>query len=499
MLGKAAVAPDSASKSASDDQQHGDRDSAGVDVMDPLAGLAESERLALAIRFGRIRMCAALTHGHSFASSIFRLPAKCLGCNELVWGPFTRGCVCLVCKVTAHRSCTGMAGMPPCPTKNIFADFCRSELGLPPLTISSAEPVSTAKVPTESGGGGGGSDASARVQQERAGAGDLDEWATVEGAVAEDAGAVVEKQETTTTKAIVNTPTHFSWSPFATAASKQTVAEASSDKRHHDENHDSPHDQNHEALPIAAVLSPAGMEPACVPSDSSAGVLEEHAAADPAAAAGATMRIRDVGRMSVAGGVVGAVIGGPVGAVFGLKLGAFIGAGRWSVQGLWQRIEKDRREAGAAAVVVAEEEEAVALAPKCRDIWERIAESIEGEEQPVIWCVRRFVIGMGVGYWRGATGDLMRPMLCNWYRRWVLLPQPRVQEPRVCTCFVLMSSRLASLSCERNKQSHTNAIYREVLSGGKHTRPRINSKLFGKKPVVATTFVFLHHDRRKNV
>lgn len=392
-------------------QQRGD-DGAAVDEVDPLASLTESERLALAVRFGRIRMCAALTHGHSFETSIFRLPAKCSGCHELVWGPFARGCTCLICNLTVHRSCTGMTTIPQCPTKEMFADFCRSELRR------------ANEAPCSDGDGIAPKVAPARVSAPTGVAGgDLDEWATVEGTTDQSCEGIDDKRPSSSpppphspplaaSQAVQDLGSSFSWSPLGSGYRKLGT-------------------QNHKQLPpqqqpqpqqepststaaaaaaAATALTPEGDLEIITKSEQDDSATAPDPAttlgadAGPAAAGGgagaaepanySTSKIRNVGKMSVAGGVVGAVLGGPVGAVVGLKVGAFLGAGRWSVQELWKRIEKDRREAGAeeirlskgskgavAAAAAAEE----ALARRHRDVWARIAEKIEGELQPLVW------------------------------------------------------------------------------------------------------------------
>lgn len=288
--------------------------------------------------------------------------------------------------------------MPQCPTKDVFVDFCRSELGLSSSVPSGGEEI----VATHKNGG-----ASTGPQQDRvAAAGDLDEWATVEGTADESCRLVENTQSSvvvlpeppaSASQAVRDLGSSFSWSPFGTSNRKRQVPE---------DNNEHQQQQQPDDLPVATATGPSaeGQEKADAGfMSASLGAGQEKEANNVttkdlavAASSTSTIGIREVGKMSVAGGVVGAVLGGPVGAVVGLKLGAFLGAGRWSVQGLWQRIEKDRQEAGAAglglpksadeaaAVAVADEE---AIARRPRDVWARIAEQIEGEEQPLIWCV----------------------------------------------------------------------------------------------------------------
>ncbi len=429
-------------------QQQEERDSEndGV-VMDTLAGLTEPERLALLIRFGaKGGMCAAMSHGHSFQSSIFRLPAKCAGCHELVWGPFTRGCTCLTCSVTVHRSCTGMATLPRCPTKGVFNAFCRAELGLaPPPAPAPAAPAAAAGSRTPAGGGkdgdkapggappagsevgGAAGDGSAAVT-----GGDLEEWAKVDGvgghsnstaaATARSPRQQQQQQQqeqeppASASCAVQDLGSSFSWSPLVFGGRKRPIAEDASEGGRElavickgaDE------DVASSSSPEAADKEEAGRA-----APTAASVATTSAAADGAASStpnnnnnNNNMGIRGVTRMSVAGGVVGALFGGPVGAVVGLKVGAVLGAGRSVQQGLWQRIEKNRREAGAvgialpagpdgeeaavAAAGMAADKEAAAAARKPRDVWARIAQQVEGERQPAIWYVSFHRSGLGV-------------------------------------------------------------------------------------------------------
>ena len=421
-------------------QEDGGHDEASALVLDPLAGLTESERLALLIRFGAAGskggMCAAMSHGHSFQSSIFRLPAKCAGCHELVWGPFTRGCTCLTCSVTVHRSCTGVATMPQCPTKAVFEAFCRAERGLPPLPASPTKSASgttasstsasaagssseegartSGKAQSAGGGSGGGLGEGASAVGGGGGGGDLEEWAKVDEASGHStspaAGPSPQHQHdqhqhqppASASCAVQDLGSSFSWSPLGLGERKRPVTEDTSEGR---ELSTFP---RRDATGDAGSSSPRTT--ATPESQEASGASQAApAVANPAATAGAAspsttcsnnVGIRGVTKMSVAGGVVGAFFGGPVGAVVGLKLGAVLGAGRSVQQGLWQRIEKSRREAGAegiglprdagaaaatapAAASMAEEE----TARKPRDVWARIAQQVEGEQQPAIWCV----------------------------------------------------------------------------------------------------------------
>ena len=459
-----------------EDAQHRRREQGGEEtsasVLDPLAGLTESERLALLIRFGAGGgskgggMCATMSHGHSFQSSIFRLPAKCAGCHELVWGPFTRGCTCLTCSVTVHRSCTGVAAMPRCPTKGVFDAFCRSELGLPPLLpAAAASPTKSATgtatgstSPSEAAGSGnedeaaktsGGAPLSSSTPEvigtggalgERATTtggvgGDLEEWAKVDGASGHSISPATEaavpspqkhrqqqqqqqQQPASASGAVQDLGSSFSWSPLGLSERKRpAVSEDTSEARELDNR--PPSREARDSGPSSSrTTSPETSQEASDPSQSAPttannAVTTTTATATATAAAAASsstcnnVGIRGVTKMSVAGGVVGALFGGPVGAVVGLKLGAVLGAGRSVQQGLWQRIEKNRREAGAegiglpkgagaaataaapAAASAAEEE----AARKPRDVWARIARQVEGEQQPAIW----YVLGLRLG------------------------------------------------------------------------------------------------------
>eukprot|EP00752_Nemacystus_decipiens_P005127 g4652.t1 len=414
-------------------EQGGDKTSALV--LDPLDGLAEPERLALLIRFGAAGsnggMCAAMSHGHSFQSSIFRLPAKCAGCHELVWGPFTRGCTCLTCSVTVHRSCTGMATVPQCPTKKVFDAFCRSELGLPPLPASPTKSAASRTAPgsmspssaagsagedriKESSGeapsagdvGGGG------VSASTPGGGDLEEWAKVDEASGHSTSPATATWPSSQNQQQMQPPasascavqdlgSSFSWSPLGLGERKRPVSEnaggagrelAAYPSRDAGDAGPSSSPRNKAASESqdAGGTSPATQTVACL-------AVPAGTTAAPSNTCSNNVGIRGVTKMSVAGGVVGALFGGPVGAVVGLKLGAVLGAGRSVQQGLWQRIEKSRREAGAEGIGLPKDAGAAATVPaamsaaeeeaarKPPDVWARIAQQVEGERQPAIW------------------------------------------------------------------------------------------------------------------
>lgn len=417
------------------DQEQGEDETAAskaVDVtvvVDPLSGLTESERLSLVIRFGAANsggMCAAMSHGHSFQSSIFRLPAKCAGCHELVWGPFTRGCTCLTCSITVHRSCTGIASMPPCSRKNVFDAFCRSELGLPPrplarcATNDAVAAAAAAGSTPASTGDGGRKDASGGGAAPNA---DLDEWATVEGTSAHStsAGTTAEVRSSpvpppppqeqqppaSASCAVQDLGSSFFWSPLGFGQRKRPLSADTNEQQQCEvavaasaAAQDSETEPADDAGDAAGSSSPGTTSPdeqsanGAAPSTQLAATTTTH----DAPGSNGTIGIGGVTKLSVAGGVVGALFGGPVGAVVGLNFGAVLGAGRSVQQGLWQRIEKNRREAGAegiglrkaaaaaeaATTALVEEEEA---ARKPQDTWERIAKRIEGEHQPVVWYV----------------------------------------------------------------------------------------------------------------
>lgn len=431
----------------SDDEDEQRREQGGDEtspmVIDPLDDLTESERLALLIRFGAAGskggICAAMSHGHSFQSSIFRLPAKCSGCQELVWGPFTRGCTCLTCSVTVHRSCTGVATMPRCPTKDVFDAFCRSELGLPSLpaapTTTSAGAATGSTSPSAAGGSKDGAKSSREALSAEVGgggevlgesataAGDLEEWAKVDGAsghstspAAAAAAAVPsphqhqEHPPPSASCAVEDLRSSFSWSPLGLGDRKRPISEDASEGRELARAGGEAGDAGSSLLRATTALPERGQKASdTVPGTATTADLDVAASAAASSTARNNVGIRGVTKMSVAGGVVGAFFGGPVGAVVGLKLGAVLGAGRSVQQGLWQRIEKSRREAGAegigmpkdsgaaAAVPIAAsvaEEEAAARNP--RDIWARIAQQVEGEQQPAIWYVVWVIFGRRV-------------------------------------------------------------------------------------------------------
>lgn len=459
--------------------QHSTPETMTVDCAsdDPLEGLSEPERLALAVRFGRVRMCAALSHGHSFEQSIFKLPAKCAGCQEVVWGPFNRGCTCLTCKLTAHRACTGLKSMPPCPTKSLFKDFCRSELSLKrphPAAAAAAAAAAPAAAGMDAGhnkcptnGSYPGETPQLAVtgdadHEDRIGAGgsvagaDLSEWAEVEGgknAEEESIGLPARggRQHSSSPALLCPPPpassmqevrdrsSSFSWSPFGGGSGGGGLRKRLL----------TPNDHSYEKLPTTAASAASGDDASNGDDEATSVSADETTVTSPSVVSGTENSSSEVaehgsrisspastkdareqeqqqqeqrkeeqrqpsgterdevaefgrdgrsmaglsgfGKISVAGGVVGAVIAGPAGAMVGLKLGAVLAAGRWSAQGLWQRIEKDRKEAGAEGNVVGgqvatgEAGDGATTAMKTGDVWALIAARVESENKTAKW------------------------------------------------------------------------------------------------------------------
>ncbi|CAM9895421.1 unnamed protein product [Discosporangium mesarthrocarpum] len=334
----------------------GNRDSEFFQPMerDPTASLSELEQLGLAIRFGTTHICAALTHGHSFETSIFRLPAKCSACSEVVWGPFKRGCTCLSCGLSVHRTCASRPSMPPCPVKGKFMDFCRAELRLaedkPPPSFSDIKKR------------------------------DSEGWSTVErggrGEKEDGPPTSPKRGETHVRGRLLHHPSFlrvrdlgasFTWVPF------------SNDRR---------------GSPKVSTPSPTASSDGIGLPKPGTGRLSSTVAAvassTPSLVANGKVRgtsgksgLGKIGKMSVAGGFMGAVIGGPGGAMVGMKLGAVFAAGKMSAETLWQRIEKERKEASAQeidTIVKVEEGGAGGTGHAGRlDIWAQIAAEVQGE------------------------------------------------------------------------------------------------------------------------
>lgn len=381
---------------------------------DPLENVSDSERTELAIKFGRIRMCAALTHGHSFESSVFKLPGKCSACHEMVWGPFTRGCTCLTCKLTAHRSCTGTKTMPPCPTKVFFYDFCRSEL-------AKRRPEDTARRSSEQ------HLRKTSMSTQKHLPAELDEWATVEGGsnvadlgLANQVAALPSPslspsrspsrppslesspelvKSSSPPKELRNLGSSFMWNPFGILGDRKRLQSPTSE----------PQLEGHSPTPSTVSVKGQSERSGCG-DDSMAyasadklpsppGNFKEEGSRDSPSPGGATSGgvsgLKSFGRISVAGGVVGAVLGGPAGAVAGLKLGVFVAAGRWTVQEkLWQRIKQQRKEAGAEAIGLGGNNRTFtgdairgdgSAVSETSDVWALIAQRIETNEKHLEW------------------------------------------------------------------------------------------------------------------
>lgn len=405
---------------------------------DPLKDLSEAELLKLVIRFGQIRMCAALTHGHSFETSIFKLPAKCSACNEMVWGPFTRACTCLTCKLTAHRACTGRKDIPPCPTKAVFESFCRSEIEKSRREAGAHRDPDQQQLAQQT----------AVTPGERSG--DLDEWATVEGsyssAVDKERGRrgaspsssislpPSSREETTAAPQPVpsgrearDLGSSFSWSPFGIIGDRKGLKSPDSRCGKPPESRTQSEDAGEEQPLLGdstADSSPAAEKSPSPPRESStekAETTQPSTVSAKSTSSGAPSSgvsgFTSFGRISVAGGVVGAVIAGPAGAVAGLKLGVVVAAGRWTVQeALWQRIKQDRKEAGADIAGPLgkappagdgrsstggsshEGGGAGVRETQDRDLWSAIAERVEGNERQSEWWVHTSAVGVAFGH-----------------------------------------------------------------------------------------------------
>lgn len=297
--------------------------------------------------------------------------------------------------------------MPLCPTKTLFQSFCRAELhesGTPeevPGTQQQHGVVNPSK------------------PREKNRSGDLEEWAKVEGGAEESSRAGETSQSSSSSLVSPPAPppasalqqvrdhgSSFSWSPFGLSDRKRlspsgvdvhelpNAAAATGDEQRRGPYPAPSPIASAVEKPSSAMLAgkPVGgapQDPANPPDSTTP------PAATAATGTGGGSEISSFGKISVAGGVVGAVLAGPCGAVVGLKLGAVVAASRWSVRGVWKRIEKERKEAGADGIGVRDSAlaagsagttaEAAAGERSARDIWALIAERIEGEERPLEW------------------------------------------------------------------------------------------------------------------
>ncbi|CAM9523729.1 unnamed protein product [Choristocarpus tenellus] len=332
----------------------------GMTSQETLTVLSDLEKLGLAIRFGKTRLCAALTHGHSFETSIFRLPAKCSACSEVVWGPFNRGCTCLTCGLISHRSCAGKATMPPCPTKDQFLDFCRMELRMSNKTLAATEKDGEEWSTVESGGGHEESRSKRTSCEDQ-----------VQSLSQSQSG---DPLKPSSQKGGLGSS--FCWVPFSVdrrasfkSSSHPTATNATADA----------------IVPASSVTEPysatvSGIQPL---SPVVSHETDSSKCANGQSNTSNKSGLRSFSSLSVAGGFMGAMIGGPCGAMFGLKLGVVFAAGKMSAESLWQRIEKERREASAQEIgVVAASnggrgEAAASVGPRSCDIWAQIAMEIE--------------------------------------------------------------------------------------------------------------------------
>ncbi|XP_071788761.1 calcium-independent protein kinase C-like [Asterias amurensis] len=53
-------------------------------------------------------------NGHEFRSTSFKQPHFCSHCNKFIWGIWSQGYQCKVCRVVVHKRCHNQI-IPPCP------------------------------------------------------------------------------------------------------------------------------------------------------------------------------------------------------------------------------------------------------------------------------------------------------------------------------------------------------------------------------------------------
>ncbi len=259
-------------------------------ISDNLPTLNPDEMLLQALRYSKVRLASVLSHGHSFQGSHIGPPIlrRCsAGCGNIIWGPpmsFTLGAIplaarCVVCNMWVHRTCISSLSIPLCPTKDEFLLFLRGKeveslhRGLIPVPHPSI-------AKGHNRGKGDGSD----------------EYVTVIG------DALVKEARKKTTDIISDLDDKerlkafydqiSSWSPFSHPSIIERDEKFSSSQEKHQY--------------------------------SSSQLTQRD-------------NLKQVGKLSVGGGIVGVVFGGPLGALIGINVGALVAASDIAGRALWAR------------------------------------------------------------------------------------------------------------------------------------------------------------------
>ncbi len=270
-------------------------------ISDNLPTLSPDEMLLQTVCYSKVRIASVLSHGHSFQGSHVGPPIlrRCgAGCGSIIWGPpmsFTLGAMplaarCLVCNLWVHRACISSSCIPLCPTKDEFLLFLRGKR----VKAASHRDFKPMPHPSIANGHGSGKGSSTEGKGDNSNGyvNVLDDDLVKKGRKITTATNISDSDETEKLKVFY--AQIFSWSPF----SPESITEP-------DKNNNEPKEQYSSQL---------------------------------------TQRdnLMQVGKLSVAGGIVGGVFGGPLGALIGVKLGALVAASDIAGRALWAR-NKERR------------------------------------------------------------------------------------------------------------------------------------------------------------
>ncbi len=262
-------------------------------ISDNLPTLHPDEMLLQTVCYSKVRIASVLSHGHSFQGSHVGPPIlrRCAaGCGNIIWGPpmsFTLGATplaarCVVCNLWVHRACISSLCIPLCPTKDEFLLFLRGK------KVKAAYHRDLKPMPHPSiakGHGGGKGSTEGKGDNSNGYVDVLDDALVKEGR--KTAAIISDSDDKERLKAFY--AQIFSWSPF----SPPSIIEP-------DKNSSQPKQQYSSQL---------------------------------------TQRdnLMQVGKLSVAGGIVGVVFGGPLGALIGVKVGALVAASDIAGRALWAR------------------------------------------------------------------------------------------------------------------------------------------------------------------
>ncbi len=251
--------------------------------------LNPDEMLLQAVRYSKVRLASVLSHGHSFQGSHIGPPIlrRCsAGCGNIIWGPpmsFTLGAIplaarCVVCNIWVHRACISCLSIPLCPTKDDFLLFLRGkEVESPDRDLVPVPHPSIVKGHGHGKGDGGDEDVTIighdLVKEERKQTTDV----------------ISELDDKERLKVFYGQIS--SWSIFSHPITTERDKEFSSSQEKHE---------------YSSKLTQRD-------------------------------NLKQVGKLSVGGGIVGIVFGGPLGALIGINVGALVAASDIAGRALWAR------------------------------------------------------------------------------------------------------------------------------------------------------------------